>query len=224
MNQFTPEQISHMLSLQDELNSLIHPEWKTQGFEWNIAALAELVEIKEWLGWKWWKKGYNQGFNESNKKQIQIEVIDILHFFLSWELVERGTEEIDYIADSLEYKAIHTDLNKTVESLMICCIMDSYPAWVILGAMKNHVGLSSSEVYETYIGKYTLNIFRQAHGYKTGEYKKHWLLPAISIEFQEDNWYLERAIDEIKDAGHTVTVEEITNRLEYWYGILEGGK
>ena len=87
MNKFTPEQISHMLEMQDELNCLIHPEWKTQGFEWNIAALAELVEIKEWLGWKWWKKGYKQGLNESNIKQVQIEVIDILHFWLSEELL-----------------------------------------------------------------------------------------------------------------------------------------
>lgn len=223
---FTPEQISHMLSLQDELNSLIHPQWKEQGFEWNIAALAELVEIKEWLGWKWWKAGYNQGLVEGNKKQIQIEVIDILHFWLSWEL----SSELDQQPEELASYINHTgkfgtaSLNLCVQDMLENCVCREYPTWVDMGSLIRAVGLSPSQVYEIYLGKYTLNIFRQKHGYKDGTYKKHWLLPAISIEFQEDNWYLEKALADIKEAGHTVSIEEIDNRLEYWYGILEGGK
>lgn len=229
MNQFTPEQISHMLALQDELNSIIHPEWKTQDFEWNIAALAELVEIKEWLGWKWWKNGYNQGFTDLNKSQIQIEVIDILHFWLSWELaVSLNDVESPDVKDITSF--LNDDgrwkpsLNGCVYDMMKACIQSDWPTWVDMGRLINVVGLDAATVYETYLGKYTLNIFRQRHGYKTGEYKKHWLLPVISVQFQEDNWYLEKAIAEIKEVGHTVSIEEIDNRLEYWYGILEGGK
>jgi hypothetical protein len=221
---FTTEQITHMLSLQDELNSVIHPEWKTQGFEWNIAALAELVEIKEWLGWKWWKAGYQQGLVESNKKQIQIEVIDILHFWLSWELVQHEEVGTAVIADYLNPKGHIGSVEVAVYDMMQACVFSDDPSWIDLGHLIKAAGLDASTVYEIYLGKYTLNKFRQRHGYKTGEYHKHWLLPAISIEFQEDNWYLEKAIDEIKAVGHSVTIEEIDNRLEYWYGILEGGK
>lgn len=225
--QFTPEQISHMLSLQDELNTIVHPQWKEQGFEWNIAALAELVEIKEWLGWKWWTEGYKQGLVESNKKQIQIEVIDILHFWLSWELTTDNPQTPD---DIVYYLGLYTrhkeqpDIDRIVADLLYVCIADKYLSWVYFGYLVGAVGLTPEQVYETYLGKYTLNIFRQKHGYKTGEYKKHWLIPVMSLQFQEDNWFLEKAIEQIKEQGHSVSIERIENCLEYWYGIVEGGK
>ena len=80
---FSPEQIAKLLSMQDELNTYIHPEWKSQGFNWNLAIIDECMEIHGHLGWKWWKKDYQVGMTKENKKQIQLEVIDILHFALS---------------------------------------------------------------------------------------------------------------------------------------------
>lgn len=230
MTQFTPEQISHMLALQDELNSLIHPEWKTQGFDWSTAIIDECQEILNWIGWKWWKGVYKCGITEDNKKQIQIEVIDILHFGLSKFMVDEETTSLNIETMSRQFNLGYEDgredaLEEVVKDIReYCANWNSFFSWTAFGELVYLVDLSPSQVYETYIGKYTLNIFRQKHGYKTGEYKKHWLLPVFSIEFQEDNWYLEKAIAEIKEAGHTVSIEEIDNRLEYWYGILEGGK
>lgn len=223
---FTPEQISYMLTLQDELNTLIHPEWKSQGFEWNIAALAELVEIKEWLGWKWWKKGYKQGLTEENKKQIQIEVIDILHFMFSWELsFAEFSESAETIADKLSAgSSIVEDIENSVPCVMQDCVAGDTVDWRSVGWLVNSAKLTAEQVYETYLSKYTLNIFRQDHGYKTGEYAKHWLYPALSLQFQEDNWFLEKAIQQIKYQGHEVSIERIRNCLEYWYSNLEGGK
>lgn len=225
--QFTPEQISHMLSLQDELNTIVHPQWKEQGFEWNIAALAELVEIKEWLGWKWWTEGYKQGLVESNKKQIQIEVIDILHFWLSEEL-KWGEVSIEYAAEIANRInrafSFGGNLGNAIKAAMRSCIEDQGVDWYDFGMLAKHSELTPEVIYETYIGKYTLNIFRQKHGYKTGEYKKHWLIPVMSLQFQEDNWFLEKAIEQIKEQGHSVSIERIENCLEYWYGIVEGGK
>lgn len=80
---FTVEQVEKLLAMQDQLNSYIHPEWKKQNFDWNFAIIDECREIKEHLGWKWWKEGYQQGLTEQNRKQVQLEVIDILHFVLS---------------------------------------------------------------------------------------------------------------------------------------------
>lgn len=232
---FTPEQISHMLALQDELNSLIHPQWKEQGFDWSTAIIDECQELLGWLGWKWWKNNYQCGLTEQNKKQVQVEVIDILHFYLSKELVDFIKDTEDAIAGELTggfnlIPQLEWDdgkaLVETIKSLREYASQEhDWPLrWTEFGAVMFIVGLSPAQVYEIYLGKYTLNIFRQKHGYKDGTYKKHWLLPAISIEFQEDNWYLEKALADIKEAGHTVSIEEIDNRLEYWYGILEGGK
>lgn len=49
-------------------------------------------------------------------------------------------------------------------------------------------GMEASEVYKTYVGKNTLNIFRAKNGYKDGTYKKMW-------NGQEDNVYLAQILD-----------------------------
>ena len=165
--------------------------------------------------------------NESNIKQIQIEVIDILHFWLSEEL-KWGEVEIEYaeeIANTINRAlSFGGNLENSIKAAMRSCIEDQGVDWYDFGMLAKHSELTPEVIYETYLAKYTLNIFRQNHGYKTGEYKKHWLLPVLSLQFQEDNWFLERALEEIKKEEKEVIIEEINNRLEYWYGILEGGK
>src|SRR5690606_33861732 len=80
---FTLEEVQTLLAMQDELNTYVHPEWKKQNFDWSFAIIDEVREIREHLGWKWWKEGYQVGLTEANRKQVQLEVIDILHFVLS---------------------------------------------------------------------------------------------------------------------------------------------
>src|SRR5690606_12624743 len=80
----TPAQAATMLKLQDRLNSIINPDWIGGGARFLRAAFVESAEALEHHGWKWWKK------QSIDLPQVQMELIDILHFYLSHTLVSAG--------------------------------------------------------------------------------------------------------------------------------------
>lgn len=216
---FTQEQVTKLFTMQDQLNTYIHPEWKTQGFNWDLAIVDECMEIHGHLGWKWWKKDYKVGLTEANKKQVQLEVIDILHFVISsW--VESGDERYlleNFNAPYPKVLGIEKTTNKFVEfvsrpDLWMEC-------WVRLAI---EVDLTEQEILETYTQKYVLNKFRQDHGYKDGSYCKEWLLP-ISIhngapETKEDNEVLSHVVNQRYLCGQDATDEqELYSELEFFY-------
>jgi hypothetical protein len=51
--------------------------------------------------------------------------------------------------------------------------------------INHHLGMDFNELYQMYVGKNVLNVFRQKAGYKTGTYRKDWA-------GEEDNEVLER--------------------------------
>ncbi|WZB64147.1 dUTPase [Achromobacter xylosoxidans] len=73
-----------MLKLQDHLNSMINPAWVTSGSRFLRAAFVESAEALEHHGWKWWKK------QTIDLPQVQMELVDILHFYLSHTIVQAG--------------------------------------------------------------------------------------------------------------------------------------
>lgn len=168
---FTEEQLAKLMSMQDELNTYIHPEWKLQNFDWNTAIIDECQEILEHLGWKWWKKGYRTGLTEGNKAQVQLEVIDILHFLISLDAQE-----------GVKPAALLALVNVASNSNNIWATVD----WVrndaatgtltmsVWAELAHSVDLTEQHILETYTQKFVLNKFRQDHGYKDGSYVKHW--------------------------------------------------
>ncbi|HAV2717609.1 TPA: dUTP diphosphatase, partial [Acinetobacter baumannii] len=66
-----------MLSLQDQVNSLISTHWRQNQNPWYRAIWLESAELLEHLSWKWWSH------NKNNIEQAQLELIDIWHFGLS---------------------------------------------------------------------------------------------------------------------------------------------
>jgi hypothetical protein len=56
-------------------------------------------------------------------------------------------------------------------------------------------GITFDELYELYMGKLVLNIFRQEHGYSDGTYIKFW------GDGLEDNQVLEKIISRTKDVN-----------------------
>lgn len=210
---FTSEEIAKLCVMQDSLNKMVHPEWTAQKFDWMFAIIDECREIKEHLGWKWWKGTYKVGLTEANKKQVQLEVIDILHFVLSsW--IESGTAHyllenfnapcgpvsLDYaVARTLDFAATGRD------DMMGEC-------WVKLA---NCVGLTKQEIMETYVQKYVLNKFRQDHGYKDGSYVKEWLVSSNITGNEEkdllleDNEVLTACIANLKKCGLVTTNESL---------------
>ena len=217
MNQplnFTLEEIQTLLAMQDELNTYIHPEWKTQNFDWGFAIIDEVCEIREHLGWKWWKEGYQCGITEANRKQVQLEVIDILHFVLSLALEARiGPERVrDWISQSYGSYTV-TDMVMACTSMIFlvsCESADYFEGWNDLAVS---VDLTKEEVLETYIQKFVLNKFRQDHGYKDGTYYKTWkseitIGGATVPVYKEDNEVLADLIQSRKEYGLEVTNQE----------------
>lgn len=210
---FTETEVSKLFQMQDTLNSYIHPEWKTQGFNWDLAIVDECMEIHGHLGWKWWRPGYQQGLTPANIKQVQLEVIDILHFAISGELEVDSTPDFHYWVTNFNYPV---RMGETLQTWLKYCKVQAADEnfdmadWVDLAHL---VELTKSQILETYTQKYVLNKFRQDNGYKTGEYKKNWVLctdigPCGDVHTGgEDNYWLEQVVTKLRQGGHDTTDE-----------------
>lgn len=212
---FTLAEVNKLFQMQDTLNSYIHPKWKTQGFNWGLAIVDECMEIHGHLGWKWWKKDYQIGLTEANRKQVQLEVIDILHFVISHDI------DVDYASNLPNCIACFNsgdypqDIEEAVTGLRRVESTGMYGEFLERWAGLAHsVGLTKSQILETYTQKYALNKFRQDHGYKTGEYCKEWVVPAPDLPkghgtSGEDNEWLEAVVTKLRQGNHDTTDENL---------------
>ena len=219
-----PSQLEELAKMQDTLNSMTcmgnfgHANWVSEEWDWGFAVIDEVREIKEHLGWKWWKgsDNYKQGINIDNKKQIQLEVIDILHFGIS-KTLQAG----------LPFQPTGPiqgwDLQDCLMELVDNWTYTSF-SWAAFDCLCGWLELDAEEIIEIYTGKYALNIFRQDCGYGDGTYQKQWLIPEVSIKYQEDNWYLEKILGDIKRLGDKITVSKVTCELAKHYKLATGGK
>jgi len=188
----TPAQATTMLKLQDRLNSIINPDWIGGGARFLRAAFVESAEALEHHGWKWWKK------QSIDLPQVQMELIDILHFYLSHTLVSAGGSAEDaahlLVADLASPDAIALDGNtyrlgeldvpmllELIGGLAVC----GRASYKVLECTMARCDLSWNDAFTQYVSKNVLNIFRQEHGYKDGTYVKIW-------RGEEDNVVLAR--------------------------------
>ena len=170
-----------MLELQNKMNSVIHSNWSTQGYEWYRAIWIECGELMDHYGYKWWKK------QEPNLAQVQLEVIDIWHFGLS-SILSNHDQAIPQIAEEMSrdldnYYYQDQDVRKATEALASDVLSTHQFSLRLFWDLLHATGLDLSQLYQQYIGKNMLNIFRQEHGYKEGTYQKHW-------QGREDNEHL----------------------------------
>jgi dimeric dUTPase (all-alpha-NTP-PPase superfamily) len=199
-----------MLQLQDEMNRWVHDDWRNQGFAWFRAIWIEAGEMLEHHGWKWWKK------QTPDLPQVKLEVIDIVHFMLSQELVT-GDEPgaiAERVAADLSNPRATDDLKTTIELLAMETLQEPERAhFDIIAGLMQQLDMSVEELYERYVGKNVLNIFRQDHGYKTGEYRKEW-------DGREDNEWLEDILGTL-DVNSGSYREDVYSSLESRYSTLQ---
>lgn len=164
--------LTEMLALQDTLNSRVDADWRTRGNRWTRAIMIEGAEALEHYGWKWWKQ------QTTDMPQVHLELVDIWHFILSYA-IEHFESPADYIAnsivvtdDKLEFLTA-LDVRMNFEKLIAGAAMGEIAFSVFVALMKQ-TGLTWDMLYETYVGKNVLNMFRQDHGYKKGTYIKDW--------------------------------------------------
>lgn len=194
--------IRAMLELQDSFNKKVHPEWINQGYAWDQAIFAELGELLEHVGYKWWKK------QEPDMNQLTMEMVDIWHFGMSFNMVCYVVDDDFSLPDCIEelsrnyqrYAESHdTSLKFDVSYLkmgilsLANSITDLDDPWFdsqCFFDMWYSLGYTIDDLYKRYIGKNALNEFRQINGYKDGTYIKIW-------NDREDNEYLTDILDNV---------------------------
>ncbi|WP_105215392.1 dUTP diphosphatase [Pseudoalteromonas sp. T1lg22] len=173
------KKIAVMLEMQHAMNTKVHEQWFDQGFEWYRAIWVECAEMLDHYGWKWWKK------QTPDTEQVILELVDIFHFGLSLRI--DGETSFADLAAALEQEMaqVHSeaDFKATLEVLAASAVNDkSFNAAAFAGCMQQ-IGMNIDDLYRGYVGKNTLNFFRQDNGYKDGTYIKVW-------HGQEDNEHL----------------------------------
>lgn len=185
------QQITEMLELQNKLNNFTNGDnWKSgmtnkgKSINWKTAIFCETAELIDSTPWKHWKNIEGK----SDIDNIKIETIDNYHFLMSDWLIEN---EIPVLADminaifeqNLAVKVFDfQELNKTAKKLALVSLeadvnekpIDVESSVTSFALLMNEAQLSFTELYEIYISKNVLNVFRQNNGYKEGTYKKEW--------------------------------------------------
>ena len=198
--------IRTMLSLQSTMNTEVNPNWITAEYPFLRAAMIEGAEAMDHLGWKWWKK------QEENIPQYKIELIDIWHFALSAVLVENngdieetGKEIIaklssTYQREGISFGSVFHQFDKldTLDriQLLIGLASANHFSYPLFETLMVDVRMGWEEFFKQFVGKNTLNLLRQANGYKEGNYIKMW-------NGKEDNVYLEEVMELIDCASPT---------------------
>ena len=192
-----------MARMQDEHNTLVHAQWRTQGYAYYRAIWVECAEMLDHFGWKWWKK------QDGDLDQVKLELVDIWHFALS-ELLRQDRLE-DSVADALfAVDTARASENKdeqeerfrlAIEALAQACLRTrSFELQPFVDAMAA-LPMTLDELFSLYIGKNVLNGFRQNNGYKSGEYRKLW-------QGREDNEHLIEVLNAL-----TATPNELPDAL-----------
>lgn len=210
------EYFKKMLELQDEFNSKVHPEWRSQDFDNPLASILECAEaIDQSCDWKWWKKGKDDDAN------YEVEAIDIWHFVQSIGLQKYSIDYLERlctkvytdfmmgyafrvevfdkigIAKVVMYEILKYDLEDKSEEQYEALIT------VVFRMIFNHTSIDTiDELYAKYITKNILNKFRQNNGYKEGTYVKVW-------NGKEDN----EVAYSIISTNNTLSVDEFYNEL-----------
>jgi dimeric dUTPase (all-alpha-NTP-PPase superfamily) len=186
------QKIITMLGLQDSMNTKVNTDWRSAENEWYRAIWMEASEMLEHYGWKWWKK------QEPDVMQVKLEVVDIVHFALSIRLEQNKTldETAELIASEFKNSMQAEDIKKSIECLALLTLTDQGAHFTFIAGIMKQLNMSFDELYEIYVGKNVLNMFRQDNGYKEGTYKKMW-------NGREDNEYLADILKQLDTDSQT---------------------
>jgi len=199
------QQLRTMLELQDSMNTKVHAEWRSQGFDWHRAIWIECGELMDHYGWKWWKKQI------PDVPQVELELIDIWHFGLS-VLLQSGMaadEIVKKIEAELVIASDEPDFRVDLESFAELTLRTKGFDVAAFARLMAGIGMSFEQLFVGYVGKNVLNFFRQDHGYQDGSYVKMWA-------GKEDNEHLVEALVEL-DASQASFSDDLYKALEARY-------
>ena len=164
------KQIVVMLEMQNAMNSKVNEQWFEKGFEWYRAIWIECAEMLEHYGWKWWKH------QKPDAEQVKMELVDIFHFGLSSRI--DGETSFEAIAEELTNEmlepTVKDDFKQTLEVMAGQAVMYQHFDGASFAGCMQQMDMPFEELFKSYVGKNTLNFFRQDKGYKEGTYIKEW--------------------------------------------------
>ena len=178
--------IKEMFALQAKLNTRTNGKIWRKGktkegrkINWYRCIYMEATEAIDSFNWKHWKN-LNEQHNWQN---LQVEMVDLWHFIMSAALFEGftlgsnfdypkpnkiNTKASEHLIEHFE-KIIHFALSAHLKKISeIENIINEF------FRISNHLEMDKIKLYEIYVIKNQLNIFRQNHGYKNGSYQKIW--------------------------------------------------
>jgi len=191
------KQIATMLEMQHAMNTKVHEKWFEQNYEWYRAIWIECGEMLEHFGWKWWKH------QKPDVDQVKMELVDIFHFGLSSRI--DGELSFDDIAEELAGEMLEPivkdDFKQTLEVLAGQAVVYQHFDGTSFAGCMEQIDMPFEELFKSYVGKNTLNFFRQDNGYKDGTYIKEW-------DGREDNEILVEILEKLdttdEDFKHNV--------------------
>lgn len=164
------KQISQMLAMQDAMNTRVSETWRENNYEWYRAIWVECAEMLDHYGWKWWKH------QTADVAQVQLELVDIFHFGLSLRLMtgENIAQIAQKLASELSQNTQEKDFKTALENLASAAVTHKQFNGQAFADCMLLMAMDLDELFRQYVGKNTLNFFRQDHGYQEGSYVKVW--------------------------------------------------
>lgn len=181
----TIQRIEQLLKAQDDLNKIYAGEdWATKGYDFLGYAAVETAELLNHHGGM-----FHYRKQEPDWPQIEMELVDILHFLLSAAIVDSSSLDPEDLLHFVERPVNHhKPLVDYAKGLMHFCTQQaahSVPAWREFVGLVRACDFTLDHIFNKYQLKYTLNRFRIANGSVTGGYRKVW------ADGREDNEHLQ---------------------------------
>lgn len=170
--------LKEMLIAQEGLNSKYTADWRNDVKHEEIFT-AIFTEVAEFLEsspqeWKWWKRAYL----ENDVQNQYIEIVDVVHFGLSYMLFNKTPEEI--IKENEFTQLSEQDLFSALEEFRVDNSLENFYN-LIHNMVKYSPELKSDELIRIYFEKLAINHKRVDGGYTEGTYQK------IDADGNEDN-------------------------------------
>lgn len=211
--------LKEMLELQDKLNKITcGNSWRSgltdenRDIDWDRCIYMEAAELMDSFPWKHWKSLDE----EPDIVNAKVEAVDIWHFIMSDLLTRHSIDaSIKIVMEyfELDRKVVSdTSIVKLIEHIMLtslCSAREPYHKVMAFSNLISKLDMSLEDLYEMYLIKNTLNIFRQDHGYKDGSYIK-------VIDNIEDNKIMLTMSKELA-RDEKLTYDNLYDRYEEYY-------
>lgn len=159
-----------IINLQKQLNDQIDINWRENNHDYQRAITVELAELLNHHGYKWWKK------QKRDINQIHLEIVDIFHFMLCDILTDDCLSEEHILGTLCMQRNSYTNENEVIQLIdttLTAAAQKKFSLFHLKDLMDAYF-MDVDMLFKLYLGKNTLNAFRQQNGYNNGTYKKVW--------------------------------------------------